>query len=289
MSKMLPKISVITPSYNQGEFIEETILSVINQDYPNIEYIVLDAASNDNTVNIIKKYENKISYWISEKDKGQADAVNKGFARATGDILCWLNSDDYYLPGTLKFVAENLDINKAQILFGEVDHIFDKTKEIVHSNVKNKLEHYNLKYYDYIIQPGSFWTRKVWENTGSLKHDMHFAFDWDWFIRAEMLGTEFKYVSRVMSIYRIHDAHKTNNGGEKRLKEIDYILKHYSGNRVLEAYKLIRTERSNIESIINKAVKSGLTRFDMKLLRLRYAQKLLLVPDRVLRQLYELA
>ncbi|MFZ4612746.1 MAG: glycosyltransferase family 2 protein, partial [Bacteroidia bacterium] len=105
----LPKISIITPSYNQGQYIEETILSVINQDYPNIEYIVMDGGSNDQTVEIIKKYESKITYWVSEKDKGQADAINKGFARATGDILCWLNSDDYFFDGTLKFVAEKLN------------------------------------------------------------------------------------------------------------------------------------------------------------------------------------
>ena len=98
MNKTYPKISVITPSYNQGIYIEETIQSVLNQNYPNLEYIIIDGGSNDSTVEVIKKYESKIDFWVSEKDKGQADAINRGFAKATGDILCWLNSDDYFFP-----------------------------------------------------------------------------------------------------------------------------------------------------------------------------------------------
>ena len=101
-----PKISIITPTYNQAEYIEQTILSVVNQKYPNLEYIVIDAGSTDGTVEIIKKYENKISYWISEKDKGLYDAVYKGFEMATGEILAWINSDDTYLPNSFFTIAE---------------------------------------------------------------------------------------------------------------------------------------------------------------------------------------
>jgi len=101
-----PKISIITPSYNQAEYIEQTILSVLNQNYPNLEYIIIDAGSTDGTIEIIKKYENKISYWISEKDKGLYDAVYKGFEMATGEILAWINSDDVYLPNSFFTVAE---------------------------------------------------------------------------------------------------------------------------------------------------------------------------------------
>jgi glycosyltransferase involved in cell wall biosynthesis len=284
----LPKISIITPSYNQGQYIEETILSVINQDYPNIEYIVMDGGSNDQTVEIIKKYESKITYWVSEKDKGQADAINKGFARATGDILCWLNSDDYFFDGTLKFVAEKLNANKKEILFGEVDHIYEPQKTIKHSNAKNKFDNYNLELYDYIIQPGSFWTKKVWEEIGALDQDFHFVFDWDWFVRAKNKNVKFIYFSRVMSMYRVHDSHKTSTGGDKRMLEIERMLLKYSGQKILDAYVFMRDEKEKINSVLKKVGKYNLSRFDMKILRILFPTKFLGITDIELRQLYEL-
>jgi glycosyltransferase involved in cell wall biosynthesis len=107
----LPKISIVTPSFNQGRFIEKTILSVIEQDYPNLEYIIIDGGSTDESVEIIKKYEKHLAYWVSEPDRGQSHAINKGFERATGEIFGWLNSDDWYHPGALKALAEAFAAN----------------------------------------------------------------------------------------------------------------------------------------------------------------------------------
>ena len=115
MDKNFPKISIVTPSFNQGKYIEQTIQSVLNQNYPNLEYIIIDGGSSDNTVEIIKKYEQQLSYWISEPDTGQTNAINKGFAKSTGDIFNWINSDDYYEPGTFeklaKLFTENPQVN----------------------------------------------------------------------------------------------------------------------------------------------------------------------------------
>ena len=101
-----PRISIVTPSFNQGKYIEQTIQSVLSQNYPNLEYIIIDGGSTDGTVEIIKKYEQQLTYWISEPDKGQTDAINKGFAKCTGEIFNWINSDDYYSPNSLHIVAE---------------------------------------------------------------------------------------------------------------------------------------------------------------------------------------
>jgi glycosyltransferase involved in cell wall biosynthesis len=231
----LPKISIITPTYNQGAFIEQTILSVIGQNYPNLEYMIFDAGSIDNTVDIIKKYEKSLAYWTSEKDKGQSDAINKGFAKATGDILMWLNSDDLLMPNALSVITGKVDINLCAIYFGNCIHFKnDNGLTSWGSDVERQHRELLLENIDYIIQPSSFWTRKTWNEVGELKEDLHYVFDWEWFLRAKNKKIQFVPLSECLSLYRIHSSHKSGSGGTVRDKEICEIYEAYMpGNETL--------------------------------------------------------
>ncbi len=238
-----PKISVVTPSYNQGQYIEDTILSVLGQGYPNLEFIVIDGGSTDQTVDVLRKYDHRITYWISEKDNGQAAAINKGLARATGDILCWLNSDDMYLPGTLQFVAKQLDVSRPQILFGNCVHIWEGAGVAAGSDVVFDHQLHDLAWCSYVIQPSSFWARAVWNAVGPLDEKLNYALDWDWFIRAKMAGADFKAVQRPLSVYRIHAAHKSSFGGEARSRELAGIYGKYHGQRGDGLYRALAGAR----------------------------------------------
>lgn len=226
-----PKISIITPSFNQGQFLEDTIVSVLGQMYPNLEYIIMDGGSEDNSIEIIKKYEDQITYWQSKKDKGQAAAINDGFLKATGDILMWLNSDDMLMPNTLYFIAQQYQNNGDGIYFGNCIHFEQlNTGNIRASGSEVFLNHKStpLTLVDYIIQPSSFWSNKVWESIGSLNTSYNYVFDWDWFLRAYQKEIKFHALSKTLSIYRIHKEHKSGNGGLERQKEIQTIYGNYA-------------------------------------------------------------
>ncbi|MCS3801730.1 glycosyltransferase family 2 protein [Niastella sp. OAS944] len=235
-----PKISVITPSYNQGQFIEETILSVIGQNYPNLEYIVIDGGSTDNTVSIIKKYESKISYWVSEKDGGQAEAINKGFKKATGDIFCWLNSDDMFMPGALYIMAAKMKENNSAIYFGNCIHFkyANDGVEAIGSNVVEAARLYSLQHVDFIIQPSSFWSKATFEKVGYLTEELHFGLDWQWFLRAKQCGVPFIAIQECLSMYRAHPNHKSSHGGKKRQSEFVKIYDQYAPERT-DLYKQV--------------------------------------------------
>jgi glycosyltransferase involved in cell wall biosynthesis len=265
-----PRISVITPSYNQGRFIEETIVSVIGQNYPNLEYIIIDGGSTDNSVDIIKKYEDKLAYWISEKDHGQAHAINKGFEKATGDIICWLNSDDMLLPGALGYVAQNIDIRKPALLFGNCIHFKEGSSSIWGSEIPWCHSNINLSLMDYIIQPSAFWTKKAWTTVGQLDETLHFTFDWEWFLRARAQQVDFIPVPKYLSMYRFHADHKTGVGGEKRKKEIFEIFSRFNPPEIIELWKNIEESFDRISQINKIFSKIPSRRLHSRMLRLMF-------------------
>jgi glycosyltransferase involved in cell wall biosynthesis len=208
-----PRISVITPSFNQGEFLEMTIRSVLCQGYPNLEYIVIDGGSSDESLSIIRKYESRLSWWVSERDRGQSHAINKGLARASGDILCWLNSDDYYLPGTLALVGRTLAAESGQrALVGHVLKVYTDGREAVtlpgsYEGRRRLLEIW--KPYQ-MHQAAIFWRRELTEQIGLLREDLHLIMDFDYWARISRQA-DFVNVDRILAGCHYHAAAKTGD------------------------------------------------------------------------------
>jgi glycosyltransferase involved in cell wall biosynthesis len=227
-----PKISIITPTYNQGQYIEQTIQSVINQNYPNLEYIIIDGGSTDNTVEIIKKYEKHLKFWVSEKDKGQANAINKGLKYCSGEIFNWINSDDYLENGALFNVAKAFSSN-VQMVAGKV-RIFnnDNTIEYVqHSNLTAKGLMFWLKGVQF-VQPGVWIRKDLIQKCGGINETYHYSFDWDLYIRYLCRFNNVKYIEDQLIHFRYHNDSKTVKEQEKFLEEQAAIIKQMaqSGN-----------------------------------------------------------
>lgn len=196
-------VSIITPSYNQAKYLEQTILSVLNQDHPHIEYIVVDGASTDGSMETIKKYADKLTHWESVKDKGQADAINKGFARATGEIVAWLNSDDYYLPGTVsaavKVFEENPDI---VLVYGNMLAV-DKDGQTFNTLTYKQLTLEDLLCFQIIGQPAVFMRRAALQKTSGLDLTFHFLLDHLLWIKIVKQG-RFLHVNQTWAAARYH-------------------------------------------------------------------------------------
>jgi glycosyltransferase involved in cell wall biosynthesis len=218
----IPKISIIVPSYNQGEYLEATLTSIINQQYPNLELFVADGGSQDNSVDIIRKYENHITWWVSEKDKGQSDAINKGLERATGDIISWLCSDDLFTPGTFNKVANYFSqlppdtglIHGGSTLFkasGKISDSWGYNNPSLERNLAGMA----------FPQPSAFFQKKFLDIIGSrVNTDLHYGMDYDLFSRLACV-CRFNPVPEIFSEYRLHDSSKS-------VKEQDRFIDDWS-------------------------------------------------------------
>jgi glycosyltransferase involved in cell wall biosynthesis len=196
-------VSIITPSFNQAAYLEQTIRSVLEQDYPRIEYLVVDGASTDASVEVIRKYESKLAWWVSEKDRGQADAINKGFARATGDVIAWLNSDDYYLPDTISAAVKAFEENPDVVLaYGNMISVDENGKTFNTLNYR-QLTLEDLLCFQIIGQPAVFMRRSALQAAGELDPTFHFMLDHHLWIRLAQRG-KILHVDQTWAAARYH-------------------------------------------------------------------------------------
>ena len=223
-----PKITVITPSYNQEQFIEETIRSVLLQNYPNLEYIIIDGGSTDKSIEIIRKYGKYLTYWVSEKDRGQSHAINKGFAKSSGDILCWINSDDLLKPGALEFVARSFaNISIPAWLIGSSE-LVDSMGKLINLRIPENvtLEGVLMWNENWFAQQSTFWTRPMWNAVSQIDESLHYVMDFALWLK--MFGVAEPLLTKeLLSSYRYQEDAKCLTQPSKVLEEVQATLWQY--------------------------------------------------------------
>ncbi len=213
-----PRVSIITPSYHQAQFIEETIRSVLLQGYLDLEYIVVDGGSNDGTVDLLRRYQDRI-YWVSEPDQGQTDAINKGLRMAHGDILAYLNSDDLYLPSALHAIVEQFQIRpEVGLIYGDCKVIDERGRELGHLPRHDFSLRRMIERGEFLPQQAVFWRRVVQDKIGLFDASLHYAMDYDFFIR---VGRVFPvaYLPQPIACFRMHGTSKTVSQAEAHWRE----------------------------------------------------------------------
>jgi glycosyltransferase involved in cell wall biosynthesis len=257
------RISIITPSFNQGKYIEENILSVLNQSFPNFEHIVIDGGSTDNTLNVLKKYSHL--RWVSEPDEGQADALNKGLAMATGDVIGWINSDDYYLPNIFYEVANVFSRNEIDWLVSNIYYLYnDKLcdsliKSITYSNLCQSP--------DIVRQQGAFYTKSILNKINGFNKNLHMTMDFDLWLRLSKISTPYT-LSSFTACFRLHEDQKTSYKNIlKQYNELNKILKNENVSYLI----LARIGLKKYKSYLKKLIKFSLIR--MKLLDTKYLKQ----------------
>jgi glycosyltransferase involved in cell wall biosynthesis len=224
-------VSIITPSYNQARFLETTIRSVLAQDYPHIEYIVVDGGSTDGSVAILEKYAPQLAWWVSEKDRGQTDAINKGFARARGDVLAWINSDDVYHPEAVHEAVQYLKEHpEAGMVYGDASYI-DENGRVIGRFPAAQTDYARLRRgYVHIPQQSSFFRADLWRRVGPLDPSFYFAMDYDLWVRLAS-AAPLHYFPRMWASFRLHSGAKTIAADDRCWPEMLRVHRRLGGSR----------------------------------------------------------
>jgi len=238
-----PRVSLVTPSYNAAAYLRAAIDSVLTQDYPHIDYLVMDGGSTDGTVELLASYGERVR-WVSEKDGGQSDAIARGFERTSGEILGWLNADDLLKPGAVRAAVEALRANpQAALVYGRADFIDAEGRHLAPCTVVEPYSRRRLLHYgDYIIQPAAFFTRRAYTAVGGLDKSLNWAMDWDLWLRLAR-EHDFVYLEKELASYRWLGSNKTAEGGFARLEEVEKVARRH-GCQGLPAY--FRLEKARL-------------------------------------------
>lgn len=223
----LPRISIVTPSFNQADFIEETILSILGQNYPKLEYIVMDGGSTDGSAEIIRSYESRLTYWVSEKDRGQSHAINKGLKRCTGDIFNWINSDDLLLPGALWAVAKAWQQRPGSIVAGGTE-FFNSGGTFATTRARGQTLRNFVRFWESAdwewAQQGTFLPLAGVQAIDGVEEKLRYCMDYQMMVRLLMRGLEVSYVDRPLARFRFHDMSKTVGSREQfRLERVPML------------------------------------------------------------------
>ena len=228
---MPPLVSIITPSYNQARFLRETIESVLSQDYPNLEYIIVDGGSTDGSLEIIKQYSEKLAWWVSEPDHGQTDAINKGFSHASGEILAWLNSDDTYQPNAITQAVESLLAHpEVSMVYGDANLINEQGEVIGQFPAKQTDLHRLLQGSVHIPQQTMFFPARYWLQVGPLDPEIQFAMDYDLWVRLAKIAP-LLYVPSLWANFRLHGKGKSIYMDDRCYPDMIHITQRETGKK----------------------------------------------------------
>lgn len=264
MIPSLPRITVVTPSYNQAAYLERTITSVLSQGYPNLEFIIIDGGSTDGSVDIIKRYSSHLAFWESKIDSGQSNAINKGLQLATGDWVCFQNSDDIFYPGAFFLVAEaTMRSSELDLIIGDIN-LIDEADSLIRRMCYVKPTYMSLIAEGMVLtNQAAFWKRSAHDKAGYLNENLHYGFDYEWFLRLLKYTNKTHHIPQVLGALRLHSETKTSLNQNRFKVEYSEIL---AGRRLNKFHKLYYVLRRMILTLANGNVSYVLNGLKLRVL-----------------------
>jgi len=233
-----PRITIVTPSYMQGPYLEETVRSVLLQGYPNLEYIIIDGGSSDNSKAILERYSPYLTYWVSEPDRGQAHAINKGFERSTGKIMGYLNSDDMLLPGALYHIAMYFSGHPRKMIASGFRKFYNQDTKFLKNFMIGLPMNTNIRHYCPVAQEATYWLRTVWENVGPLDETFQFAMDYEYWLRIIERGYIFGIIPHYIGAFRDYASNKSATWHEVQEHDLRLLAERYGVSLTIEELKI---------------------------------------------------